>query len=102
VKLTTHLHLVPKSGMRGVIPPLPNTPLRHGTQLKHRENFTFTFTFTTVLNVVLGPSQLSIHWVLEGSYPDTKRPEHEAEYPLPPRSEFKSLWRLTSISHIIS
>jgi hypothetical protein len=25
VKLTTHLHLVPRSRMRGAIPPLPNT-----------------------------------------------------------------------------
>jgi hypothetical protein len=27
--------------MSGVIPPLPNTPPRHGDQLKHRDNFTF-------------------------------------------------------------
>jgi len=26
VKLTTHVHLVPKSRMHGDIPPLPNTP----------------------------------------------------------------------------
>jgi hypothetical protein len=36
VKVTTHLHLVPKSRIRGVIPPLPNTPSWH------RGNFTFT------------------------------------------------------------
>jgi hypothetical protein len=43
LKLTTHLHLVPRSRMRGAIPPLPNTPPWRGAQLKHRD-FTFTFT----------------------------------------------------------
>jgi hypothetical protein len=38
---TTHLHIVPKSRMRGVIPPLPNTPSWHSDQLKNRDNFTF-------------------------------------------------------------
>jgi hypothetical protein len=33
VKLTTHLHLVPRSRMRGAIPPLPNTSLWRGTYL---------------------------------------------------------------------
>jgi hypothetical protein len=32
---------VPRSITRGAIPPLPNTPSRHGAQLKHGENFTF-------------------------------------------------------------
>jgi hypothetical protein len=40
VKLTTHLDLMPRSRMRGAIPPHP--PAR-GTQLKHRNKFTFTF-----------------------------------------------------------
>jgi hypothetical protein len=26
--------------MRGVIPPIPNTPSKRGAQLKHRDNFT--------------------------------------------------------------
>jgi hypothetical protein len=30
VKLTTHLHLVPRSRMRGAIPPLPNKPSWRG------------------------------------------------------------------------
>jgi hypothetical protein len=46
VKLTTHLHLVPSSRMRGAIPPLSNMPSWRGALLKHRDNFTFTFTFT--------------------------------------------------------
>jgi hypothetical protein len=37
MKLTTHLHLVPRSSMRGVIPLLPNTPSWRGAQ--HRVNF---------------------------------------------------------------
>jgi hypothetical protein len=34
MKLTTILHLVPRSRIRGAIPPLPNMPSRRGTQLK--------------------------------------------------------------------
>jgi hypothetical protein len=36
VKLTTHLLLVPRSRMRGAIPPFPHTPSCRGAQLKHR------------------------------------------------------------------
>jgi hypothetical protein len=43
MKLTTHLHLVPRSRMLGTILPLPNTPSWRGAKLKHRDNFTFTF-----------------------------------------------------------
>jgi hypothetical protein len=39
--MTTHLHLVPRSKNGGAIPPLPNTPLWRGAQLKHRDNFNF-------------------------------------------------------------
>jgi hypothetical protein len=34
VKLTTHLHLVPRSRMREAIPPLPNTPSWCGSELR--------------------------------------------------------------------
>jgi hypothetical protein len=34
VKLTTHLHLVPRSRMRGAIPPPPSTPSWRCAQLK--------------------------------------------------------------------
>jgi hypothetical protein len=40
MKLTPHLHLVPRSRMHGAIPPLPNTPSWRGAQLKHMDNFT--------------------------------------------------------------
>jgi hypothetical protein len=33
-KLTTYLHLVPRSRIRGAIPPLPSTPSWRGAQLK--------------------------------------------------------------------
>jgi hypothetical protein len=46
VKLTAHLNLVPRSSMRGAVPPLPNTPSWHGAHLKHRDNFTFTLYYT--------------------------------------------------------
>jgi hypothetical protein len=44
VKLTTYLHLVLRSRMRGAIPSLSNMPSWRGAQLlrkKHRDNFTF-------------------------------------------------------------
>jgi len=34
VKLTTHLYLVPRSRMRGAIPPLPTISSWRGAQLK--------------------------------------------------------------------
>jgi hypothetical protein len=41
--LTTHLHLVPRSRMRGAMPPLPNTPSWHGTHLKESTGTTLSF-----------------------------------------------------------
>jgi len=50
VKLTTHLHLVPRSRMRGAIRPLPQYALWRGAQLKNRrDNFTFYLYLTTPL-----------------------------------------------------
>jgi hypothetical protein len=46
VKLTTHLHLAPSSGMRGAIPPLPQYVFMAWYLVKHRDNFTFTCTST--------------------------------------------------------
>jgi hypothetical protein len=40
VKVTNHLHLVPRSRMRGSMPPFPKTPSWRGAQLKNK-NFTF-------------------------------------------------------------
>jgi hypothetical protein len=48
VKLTTHLHLVPRSRLHGAIPPLPQYVFIAWCLVKHRDNFTFTFLpFTT-------------------------------------------------------
>jgi hypothetical protein len=41
VKLTTHLHLVPRSRMRGAISPLPQYVFMVWL-IKHRDNFAFT------------------------------------------------------------
>jgi hypothetical protein len=41
VKLTTHLHLVPRSRMRGAIPPLPLYVFMAWYLVKHRDSFTF-------------------------------------------------------------
>jgi hypothetical protein len=43
---TTYLHLVPRSIMRGAIPPLPTTPSWRGTQFKKSIGTTLPFTFT--------------------------------------------------------
>jgi hypothetical protein len=46
VKLTIHLHQVPKSRTRGAVLPLPNTSPWRGARLKkHRDSFTFTCHF---------------------------------------------------------
>jgi hypothetical protein len=46
VKLTTHLHIVPRPVMLGVIPPLPSTSSWSvALSVKHRDNVTFTGTF---------------------------------------------------------
>jgi hypothetical protein len=41
VKLTTHLHLVPRSRMCGAIPPLPHYVCMAWRLVKHMDNFTF-------------------------------------------------------------
>jgi hypothetical protein len=41
VILTTHLHIVPKSRMRGAIPPLSQYVFMLWCLAKHRDNFTF-------------------------------------------------------------
>jgi hypothetical protein len=50
VKLTTHLNLLPRSRVCGVIPPLPQYAFM-AWFLEHRDNFTFTFTFTLLSEV---------------------------------------------------
>jgi hypothetical protein len=52
VKLTTHLHLVPRS--KCVELHSTNTPSLRGAQLKHRDNFTFTYSFYTDDSVLKG------------------------------------------------
>jgi len=41
MKLTIHLHLVPRSRMNGAIPPLPYMPSRRSSQSRHGDNFAF-------------------------------------------------------------
>jgi len=45
VKLTTHLHLVSKLGMRGAIPPLSMA----WCLVKHTDNFSFTFAANSIV-----------------------------------------------------
>jgi hypothetical protein len=58
VKLTTPLHLVPRSRVRGAIRPFPQYVFMVWCLVKHRDNFTFTFTFTFWVCVTL---RLNIH-----------------------------------------
>jgi hypothetical protein len=46
VKLTTHLHLVLRSGVRGAIPSLPQYVFMAWRLVKHRDKFTYAFVFT--------------------------------------------------------
>jgi hypothetical protein len=46
VKLTTHLHIVSRSRLRGAIPPLPQYVFIAWCLVKHRDNFTFTYLMT--------------------------------------------------------
>jgi hypothetical protein len=48
VELTTHLHLVPRSRIRGAIPPLPQYVFMAWCLVKHRDNFTFTLSTSKV------------------------------------------------------
>jgi hypothetical protein len=47
VKLTTHLHLVLRSRIRGAIPPLPQYVFMAWCLVKHGDSLTFTFTLPT-------------------------------------------------------
>jgi hypothetical protein len=45
VKLTTHLHLVPRSRMRGTIPPLPQYVFMAWRLVQHRDSFSTRYSF---------------------------------------------------------
>jgi hypothetical protein len=51
VKLTTHLHIVPRSRTRGAIPSLPQYVFLAWFIVKHRDNFTFTDSQLILLQV---------------------------------------------------
>jgi hypothetical protein len=48
VKLTTHLHLVPRSRMSGAIPPFPLYIFMAWCLVKHRDNFTLLYLVAVV------------------------------------------------------
>jgi len=51
VKLTTHLHLVPRSRMCGILPPFPQYVLMAWCLVKHRDNFTLSWCMSCTCNV---------------------------------------------------
>jgi hypothetical protein len=46
--------------MRGAIPPLPNTSLWRGAQLKHRDSFSFIVVVVVVVVVIQNSSLVTI------------------------------------------
>jgi len=70
VKLTTHLHLVPRSRIRRTIPPLPNTPSWRGARLKHRDNFSFTSYFTVIIRIFFVFSSFTVSYKQQVLYSD--------------------------------
>jgi hypothetical protein len=57
VKLTTQLHLVPRSRIHGAIPPLPQYAFMAWCSVRHRKNFTFTL-YISVLHPSVLPNRL--------------------------------------------
>jgi len=55
VKLTIQLHPVPRSRTHGAIPPLLNTPLWRGVQLKQRNNMNYEAPHYVVFFSLLPP-----------------------------------------------
>jgi hypothetical protein len=118
VKLTTHPHLVPKSRMRGAIPPFPRYVFMAWWLVKHRDNFSFYLYlcwvsgarivqwYSTRLQVgwsggrvPAGAGNFSLHHRVQ-----TGSGGHPASYPLGTRGSFPGgkaagewNWPLTSI-----
>jgi hypothetical protein len=58
VKLTTHLHLVLRSRIRGAIPPLPQYVFLPWRLVKHRDIFTLPSTFNILFDVTASNSDI--------------------------------------------
>jgi hypothetical protein len=119
VKLTTYLHLVPRSRKRRAIPQLPHTPPCRGAQLKKAQGQLYLyqrwatgwtigvlgfdsrrglgiFLFTTASRTALEPTQPLIQWVPGSLSLGVKRPGREADHSLPSSAEVKNAWSYTS------
>jgi hypothetical protein len=72
VKLTTHLHLVPRSRMRGSIPPLSQYVFMAWCLVKHRYNF-----YTERFSDRLGPAS---HWAVKTRARDKTRAPGSRRY----------------------
>jgi hypothetical protein len=76
VKLTTHLHLVPRSKNEWSYASAPQYAFMAGVQLKHRDNFAFT--------------------LLGALIPGVRRPGRETDHSPLASLEIKSTWSYTS------
>jgi hypothetical protein len=88
VKLTTHLFLAPRSGMRDTMPPLPLCAI-----MVSRNKFTFPFTAS---ELALGPTQPSIQRVPGTPSPGVKRPGRENSHLSPASAQIKNAWSYIS------
>jgi len=59
VKLTTHPHLVPRSRMRGAMPPLTQYVFMAWCLVKHRDNFTLLYLYVINTEDSFRPSSMS-------------------------------------------
>jgi hypothetical protein len=111
VKLTIHLHLVPRSRMRGAITPLPQYVLIAWCLVKHSDNFTFLLGYyswqghrgadlflllATASRQALEPTNPSPQWVPGVLFEGLKGPVRETDHTPPSSAEFKNAWSCTS------
>jgi hypothetical protein len=96
LKLTTHLHLLPRWRMSGAIPPFLQYVFMAWCLVKHRDNFTFYFCLQPTCRPALGSTQALIQ-IPKALSSGSKRPGHEVDHSLPSSAEVKNAWIYTLI-----
>jgi hypothetical protein len=61
MKLTTHLHLVPRSTVLGAIPPLPSMPSWHGAQVKKSQGQLYLYLLINNSIVYFSAVEILVH-----------------------------------------
>jgi len=68
VNLITNLHLVPRSGMRGAIPPLPLCVFTAWCLVRDRDNFTFIPCRSRSVTAEPYSSRVTLNWTCQLSH----------------------------------